>query len=224
PSSEEEKSSFSEFFMRGAQESGILKRPLLRRTLLLAMVPLGLAPVVLLRDMGPLPGDKLKRTIWRDGTYLVVEGTNRRIRAEDLVPGSMISVLPEPDDPERGLSMNDQAEAGTILIKMDPKDFGPGMSQQQLEWTHDGIIDHSTVCSDPRRTSALFEKTTDKNLRPCHQSTCDPANAAAMVFGSAHRLLTKLPISFDEEGYHYAGGDLTAPVGPTFWDARVEDL
>src|SRR5690606_13906297 len=107
PSSEEEKSSFSEFFMRGADESGFTKRPLMRRTLLLAMVPLGLAPVALLRDMGPLPGDQLKRTIWRDGLHLVVECTNRRIRAEDLVPGSMISVLPEVEDPEEGLSMND---------------------------------------------------------------------------------------------------------------------
>jgi ubiquinol-cytochrome c reductase iron-sulfur subunit len=223
PSSEEEKSSFSEFFMRGAQESGILKRPLLRRTLLLAMVPLGLAPVVLLRDMGPLPGDKLKRTIWRDGTYLVVEGTNRRIRAEDLVPGSMISVLPEPDDPEHGLSMNDQAEAVTILIKMDPKDFGPGMSQQQLEWTHDGIVAYSKVCTHVGCPAALYEQTTHRILCPCHQSTFDAANGAAVVFGPAHRPLPQLPIRVDEEGYLVAAGDFSAPVGPTFWDAGVED-
>jgi ubiquinol-cytochrome c reductase iron-sulfur subunit len=65
-SSDEDKQGFAEGFLEGAESSGITKRPLLRRTLLLAAAPLGLAPLVLLRDLGPLPEKKLRSTFWAD--------------------------------------------------------------------------------------------------------------------------------------------------------------
>lgn len=71
--------------------------------------------------------------------------------------------------------------------------------------------------------AALYEQTTHRILCPCHQSTFDAANGAAVVFGPAHRPLPQLPIRVDEEGYLVAAGDFSAPVGPTFWDAGVED-
>ncbi|MEY9213090.1 Rieske (2Fe-2S) protein [Thermobifida halotolerans] len=222
-SSEEDKGSFSEFFMRGAHESGFTRRPLMRRTLLLAMVPLGVAPVVLLRDMGPLPGDKLKNTLWADGRHIVVEGTTQRIRAEDLTTGGMISALPEPEDPEEGLSLDEQANTVIILIRMDPQDFEAGMSQQQLEWTYEGIVAYSKICTHVGCPAALYEPTTHRILCPCHQSTFDAANGAEVVFGPAHRPLPQLPIRVDDEGYLVAAGDFSAPVGPTFWDVGVED-
>jgi ubiquinol-cytochrome c reductase iron-sulfur subunit len=52
---EETRSSLAQDIKQGALDSGLGKRPLLRRTLLLAAAPLGLAPLVLLRDLGPLP-------------------------------------------------------------------------------------------------------------------------------------------------------------------------
>ncbi|GAB3890516.1 hypothetical protein GCM10027612_34850 [Microbispora bryophytorum subsp. camponoti] len=57
-------------FVRGTGESGIVKRRLLRRTLLLAAAPLGLAPLVLLRDLDSsgVPAAQLHRrlghTVW----------------------------------------------------------------------------------------------------------------------------------------------------------------
>ena len=54
-SAPEAREDVGETFLQGAEESGITKRPLLRRTLLLAAAPLGVAPLVLLRDLGPLP-------------------------------------------------------------------------------------------------------------------------------------------------------------------------
>ncbi|TDQ52498.1 cytochrome bc1 complex Rieske iron-sulfur subunit [Actinorugispora endophytica] len=224
PSSKEEKGSFSEFFMRGANESGFTKRPLMRRTLLLAMAPLGLAPIVLLRDTGPLPKDTLKSTTWEDGLHMVVEGTDRRITAADLDEvGSMVTALPESHDPEHGLSMNEQAKTVILLIKMDPQDFGPDMTQQQLDWTHDGIVAYSKICTHVGCPAALYERTTHRILCPCHQSTFDAANGAEVVFGPAHRPLPQLPVRVDDEGYLVAAGDFSAPVGPTFWDAGVED-
>jgi ubiquinol-cytochrome c reductase iron-sulfur subunit len=64
-STPEERAAFSETFTEGAEASGFVKRPLLRRTLIAATVPLAVAPIVLLRDMGPLPGTYLRHTVWR---------------------------------------------------------------------------------------------------------------------------------------------------------------
>src|SRR5699024_7612722 len=115
PSEEEEKGSFSEFFMKSADESGFTKRPLMRRTLIAAMLPLGIAPVVLLRDLGPLPGNVLKETPWRNGRRMFVEGTDRELRVEDMEndPNGMISALPAlvDEDYEHGISMDDQAKS-----------------------------------------------------------------------------------------------------------------
>ncbi|GAB3205579.1 Rieske 2Fe-2S domain-containing protein [Marinactinospora thermotolerans] len=224
PSSPEEKGSFSDFFMQGAHESGFTKRPLMRRTLLLAMVPLGLAPIVLLRDTGPLPGDKLKHTMWEDGMRMVVEGTDRLIRASDLDEvGGMVTALPESHDPEHGLSLNDQAKTVVLLIKMDPADFSDEMTQQQLDWTHDGIVAYSKICTHVGCPAALYEQTSHRILCPCHQSTFDAANGAKVVFGPAHRALPQLPVRVDDEGYLVAAGDFSSAVGPTFWDAEKGD-
>jgi ubiquinol-cytochrome c reductase iron-sulfur subunit len=230
PSSPEEKGSFGDFFMRSADESGFTKRPLLRRTLLLAMAPLGLAPIVLLRDMGPLPGDVLHSTTWRRGMRMVVEGSHREgpstwIRAEDLEnqPGAMISALPyvEPtEEHPHGLSLNDQAKAVILLIKMPDGAFKPTMTEEQLGWTYNGIIAYSKICTHVGCPAALYEQGTHRILCPCHQSTFDAADGAKVVFGPAHRPLPQLPISVDAEGYLVADGDFSSAVGPTFWDAE----
>lgn len=83
----------AETFLQGANESGIAKRPLLRRTLLAAAAPLGLAPLVLLRDLGPSHTNfpaKLRHTVWGEKTKdgkprkLIVEGSGSPIRAADF--------------------------------------------------------------------------------------------------------------------------------------------
>ncbi|MFC3998747.1 Rieske 2Fe-2S domain-containing protein [Nocardiopsis sediminis] len=230
PSSPEEKGSFGEFFMKSADESGFTKRPLLRRTLLLAMAPLGLAPIVLLRDTGPLPGDVLHHTPWHPGRRMVVEGSDREgpgtwIRAEDLEnePGGMISALPyqeHDEDHPHGLSLNDQAKAVILLIKVPDGDFKPTMTEEQMSWTHNGIIAYSKICTHVGCPAALYEQGTHRILCPCHQSTFDATDGAKVVFGPAHRPLPQLPITVDDEGYLVADGDFSSAVGPTFWDAE----
>ncbi len=225
PSSPEEKGSFGEFFAKGADESGVTRRPLMRRTLLLAMAPLGLAPIILLRDTGPLPGDKLKHTMWEKGKRMVAEGTHRELRVEDLEnePGGMISALPyaevTPEHPH-GLSLNEQAKTSIILIKMPEEDWKPGMTREQRNWTHENIIAYSKICTHVGCPAALYEQTTHRILCPCHQSTFDAADGAKVLFGPAHRPLPQLPVSVDDEGYLVADGDFSSPVGPTFWDAE----
>jgi ubiquinol-cytochrome c reductase iron-sulfur subunit len=95
-SSEPEREAFTKSFTEGAEASGFVKRKLLRRTLIAASVPLAVAPLVVLRDLGPLPGTSLRHTVWRKGMRMVVYGPNTPLRAADFsIPGQMITVAPE---------------------------------------------------------------------------------------------------------------------------------
>src|SRR5262249_1581658 len=74
----------------GAQASQFVKRPMLRRSLIAATLPLAAAPIVLLRDLGPLPETALDHTVWRPGMRLLVYGPNTPITPADFSsPGSM---------------------------------------------------------------------------------------------------------------------------------------
>src|SRR5690606_37696304 len=192
---------------------------LLRRTLLLAAAPLGLAPLVLLKDLGPLPETKLRRTVWKQGMRLVVEGTGQPIRAADFnSPGSILSVVPQGYERD----LNALAKATLILIKLRPEQFKSGTN---LNWTHDGIVAYSKICTHVGCPTALYEQNTNHILCPCHQSTFDAADGAKVIFGPAARPLPQLPITVDSEGYLVAQSDFQVPVGPSFWergDAEAE--
>ena len=116
-SSEEDRAAFAETFDEGAEASQFVKRPMVRRTLIAATVPVAVAPIVLLRDLGPLPGTKLDHTVWRKGMRLLNYGANTPIRPADFAsPGGMITVVPDgfQDD------FNALAKAAVIIIKFAP--------------------------------------------------------------------------------------------------------
>jgi ubiquinol-cytochrome c reductase iron-sulfur subunit len=209
---EEQRAEFKQTFTEGAEASGFVKRPLLRRTLIAATVPLAAAPIVLLRDMGPLPGTYLRHTVWRKGLRLVAYGPNTPISpAEFSSAGGMITVIPEgyQDDPDA------LAAAAAIIIK-----FQPGVLQLPtvLDWTVDGIVCYSKICTHVGCPVALYEQTTHKILCPCHQSTFDAPRGATVLFGPAPRPLPQLPITTDADGYLVAMSDFHEPVGPSFFE------
>jgi ubiquinol-cytochrome c reductase iron-sulfur subunit len=211
-STPEERAAFKKTFIEGAEASQFTKRPLLRRTLLAATVPLAAAPIVLLRDMGPLPGTYLRHTVWRKGLRLVAYGPNTPITpAEFSSPGSMITVIPDgyQDNPEA------LAAATAIIIK-----FQPGVLQPPtvLNWTVDNIVCYSKICTHVGCPVALYEQTTHKILCPCHQSTFDAPRGATVLFGPAPRPLPQLPLTTDAEGYLVAASDFHEPVGPSFFE------
>jgi ubiquinol-cytochrome c reductase iron-sulfur subunit len=208
----EERKAFQETFMEGAEDSGFIKRPLIRRTLIAATVPLALAPVVLLRDMGPLPGTVLRHTVWRKGLRLLVAGSNRPIKPEEFdTPGGLITVVPE------GYQNNQDevAKAAAIILK-----FRPGQLQPPtvMDWTVQDIVCYSKICTHVGCPVALYEQTTQHILCPCHQSTFDAPKGATVLFGPAPRPLPQLPLAVDAEGYLVANGDFNEPVGPSFWE------
>jgi ubiquinol-cytochrome c reductase iron-sulfur subunit len=211
-SSPAERAEFDETFTEGAEASGFVKRKLVRRTLIAASLGLGLAPIVILRDMGPLPGTSLRHTVWRRGTRLLVFGPNTPLRAADFaIPGQMITVVPD------GYQDNQDAlaKATTIILK-----FAPGqlLPPTNLNWTVDGIVAYSKICTHVGCPVALYEQTTHYILCPCHQSTFDAARGAKVIFGPAARPLPQLPLGTDAEGFLIATSDYHEPVGPSFWE------
>jgi ubiquinol-cytochrome c reductase iron-sulfur subunit len=220
-SAEEDRAGFQEDFATGTAVTQITKRPLLRRTMLLATAPLALIPLWLLRDLGPLPGTVLRHTVWKTGTRVVTLGGNRPLRAADMTtPGSMITVVPEGYTEDA----NALAKAGVILIKFAPgelhiPDIFDGKTRLYgMNWTVDDIVAYSKICTHVGCPVALYEQTTHHILCPCHQSTFDAANGANVIFGPAARALPQLPLTTDSNGYLVAAQDFTQPVGPSFWE------
>jgi len=211
-SSRQERAEFEETFTEGAEASGFVKRPLVRRTLIAATIPLAVAPIVLLRDLGPAPGTSLRHTVWRRGMRLLVFGPNTPLRPADFaIPGQMITVVPDGyEDNQDAL-----AKATTIILK-----FAPGQLKAPtvMNWTVDGIVAYSKICTHVGCPVALYEQTTHHILCPCHQSTFDAAHGAQVIFGPAARPLPQLPLTTDAAGFLVAASDYHEPVGPSFWE------
>src|SRR5690606_8555895 len=110
-----------------------------------------------------------------------------------------------------------------MLIKIPEGDFKPGMSEQQMNWTHDGIVAYSKICTHVGCPAALYERVSHRILCACHQSTFDTADGAKVVLVPARRPLPHPTIGVDDEGYLIAKGDFSSAVGPTFWDAEKGD-
>ena len=211
-STDADRAAFQETWDEGAATSQFVKRPLIRRTLIAATLPLAVAPIFLLRDLGPMPGTSLAHTVWRKGRRLVVYGTGRPITpAEFASPGSIISVAPEgfQDDDDA------MAKAAVVIIK-----FRPGQLQPPtvMPWTVDDIVAYSKICTHVGCPAALYEQTTHHILCPCHQSTFDAARGATVLFGPATRPLPQLPLGVDSQGFLIATSDFHEPVGPSYWE------
>jgi ubiquinol-cytochrome c reductase iron-sulfur subunit len=211
-SKEADREAFAETFKEGTEASQFVKRPLLRRTLIAATIPLGLAPLVILRDLGPLPGTTLRHTVWRNGLRLTIAGSNRPIKPADFdTPGGMITVIPE------GYQNNDDeiAKAAVIIIKFGPGELKPPTN---MNWTVDNIVAYSKICTHVGCPVALYEQQTHHMLCPCHQSTFDLSDDGRVIFGPAARSLPQLPITVNADGYLVARSDFNQPVGPSFWE------
>src|ERR1700722_17186646 len=217
-----DRAAFQRDFAEGAAISQVTRRPMLRRTMLLAPAPLALAPLVLLRDLGPLPQTDLRHTVWRKGLRAVTLGGLRPLRPADIsTPGSLITVIPEgfQDNPDA------LAKAGVILIKFEPGQLnvptnvvGGANVSSQNSTIENYIAAYTKICTHVGCPVALYEQTTHHILCPCHQSTFDASHGASVIFGPAPRPLPQLPLMVDSDGYIAAASDFTQPVGPSFWE------
>ncbi|MDQ1705240.1 MAG: ubiquinol-cytochrome c reductase iron-sulfur subunit, partial [Frankiaceae bacterium] len=191
-SPEEEELEAEEIFLQGAQDMQLGSRKLLRRTLLGAAALLPLPAVLMLRDLGPLPGSALRHTGWKAGDRLVDVETRLPIKLGDIEIGGIATVMPEGFETVEKLDL-----APTILIR-----FGPGeiRSKKETAWGIDNHVAYSKICSHAGCPISLYEQQTHHLLCPCHQSTFDMANDANVIFGPAARRLPQLQIQVDAEG------------------------
>jgi ubiquinol-cytochrome c reductase iron-sulfur subunit len=218
-SEDSDRKDFVNAVKEGAAAAGLGRRSLIKRSLGAALGLSALSPLILLRDLGPLPGKELEMTTWKSGTYLVTDPGNRRIRASDLEVGAVAQVLPEVEDPEHR-KLSDIAKDAVLLIRLRPQEFN--LEADKLAMTHDGIIAFSKICSHMGCAVALYEQQTKHLLCPCHQSTFDVTRAAKVIFGPSARPLPQLDITIDSEGYLVARNPFSEPVGPSFWERNSQ--
>ncbi len=235
----------------GFEETGIARRPLIVFSAVGALGLLGIPAVVLLRDLGTLPGDSLEHTIWGQGgrTVKVIEdgeevevvaplmrisrdSIGTPILASDLEIGDLVNAQPdvlyhperyyvEPEEVEGSALQTHKSKASLILVRMEPSEINPGRGRE--DWTVGGIVAYSKICTHVGCPISLNERTTHHLLCPCHQSTFDLTDSGRVIFGPAGRPLPQLPIAVDEQGYLVAQSDFTEPVGPSYWERDYEE-
>ena len=237
-SPEEDRQETVEALSTGLEESGIGRRPLVRNSLLGAIGLVILPAVVVLRDLGPtpkqvaksgVPGAGLEATIWSEGMRVVRDVVGTPIRAADLEIGDLVNAEPaalfEVDDEGEPIIEGAEAQvvkskAAVILVRMQPEDIKAGEDRE--DWSVDGIVCYSKICTHVGCPISLYERTTHNVLCPCHQSTFDLADSGRVLFGPAARPLPQLPLMVDDEGYLVAQSDFDEPVGPSFWERDSE--
>ena len=209
-----------EIFKLGDEESGFSRRSLIRNTLIGAVALMPLPAIVLFRDLAPAQGaaEAIANTMWRPGMRLALDPAGTPIRADDVTIGSAFHVIPEDlaDIGHNDGYLDQKALAAVLLVRLpvDRLQEQPGRE----DWSYDGIVAYSKICTHVGCPVALYEQQTHHLLCPCHQSTFDVTQHARVVFGPAKRALPQLPITVDDEGYLVAQRDFTEPVGASFFE------
>ncbi len=204
-----------EEFRKGAEESQIGRRKLVRNTLFGALALVPLSGVVLLRDLGPLPGTKLRHSAWKEGSLIINEATMQPLRPEDITVGSLTQAMPEGLDPHSEDFNVEIAKAAVMLVRLEPEDI---KDERSADWGHEGILCYSKICTHIGCPATLYEQQTHHALCPCHQSTFDLSDGARVLFGPAGHALPQLRITVNDDGFLQALGDFEEPPGPSFWE------
>jgi ubiquinol-cytochrome c reductase iron-sulfur subunit len=208
----------AEIFKEANQESGFGRRTLIRNSLIGAVIAFPLPGIVLLRSLAPQDQDPvamLKFTKWDTGIRLARDPSGVPIKASEVTLGSVFQVIPE-NLYESEHYLDDKAKAIVLLVRMDPNQLTE--ADDKKDWSYDGIVAYSKVCTHVGCPVALYEQHTHHLLCPCHQSEFDVSDGAKVIFGPAARPLPQLPITVDDEGYLIAQSDFKEPVGPSFWE------
>ncbi|QEW02856.1 ubiquinol-cytochrome c reductase iron-sulfur subunit [Microbacterium lushaniae] len=215
-------------FAAANEESGFGRRTMIRNSLFAALAASILPGITLFRGLAPEntpehphAGDPvylMSHTMWKEGTRLAHDPSGRPIRASEVTLGSAFHVIPEDlaEVSHHDGYLEEKAKAIVLLMRLMPEDLIE--SDDKKDWSYDGIVAYSKVCTHVGCPVALYEQHTHHLLCPCHQSQFDVANGAAVIFGPAARPLPQLPITVDDEGYLVARSDFHEPVGPSFWE------
>ncbi|GAA2992935.1 ubiquinol-cytochrome c reductase iron-sulfur subunit [Microbacterium terrae] len=215
-------------FADANEESGFGRRTMIRNSLIAAVVASVAPGIVLFRGLAPhnsptnpIAGDPvalLSHTMWEEGMKLAHDPSGEPIRAADLTLGSAVHVIPQPlsEMSHHDGYLEEKAKALVLLVRLLPEQITE--PEDRKDWSYNGIVAYSKVCTHVGCPVALYEQQTHHLLCPCHQSQFDVTDQAKVIFGPAARPLPQLPITVDDEGYLIARSDFTEPVGPSFWE------
>lgn len=217
-SDDETRKRSAEIFELADKESGFSRRALVRNSLIGALIAFPLPGITLLRGLAPQdqdPTELLAHTMWDKGVRLARDPSGVPIKASEVTIGSAFHVIPE-NLGEAEHMLNEKAKAIVLLMRLDKSELKE--DEAKKDWSVDGIVAYSKVCTHVGCPVALYEQHTHHLLCPCHQSQFDVAEHAKVIFGPAKRPLPQLPIAVDSEGYLVAQSDFHEPVGPSYWE------
>jgi ubiquinol-cytochrome c reductase iron-sulfur subunit len=212
-SSNEDIVAAAQVVMTGVHETGLPRRSLIKRSLGLSLGLLALPPLVILRDLGPLPRKVLRTTLWKNGSLLLNSETGLPVMLGDLEVGSFTTVLPAKVD---DMSEEDLAKAPVLLIRLAPGENQPAPGRET--WAYQDHVAYSKICTHAGCPIGLYQKQSHQLLCPCHQSTFEVPKACKVIFGPAARSLPQLPISVNPDGQFVATAAFDQPIGPSFWE------
>ncbi|MSW39229.1 MAG: ubiquinol-cytochrome C reductase, partial [Actinobacteria bacterium] len=120
-SSREDRQAFAQTFNEGVNASGFGERKIIRRSLLGALAVFPLPLIVFLRDLGPMPKNRLRETIWKKDIGILTDATYRPLRPEDIPIGGLVNAVPENllEIEEEDGNLNERGKASIILVRMD---------------------------------------------------------------------------------------------------------
>jgi ubiquinol-cytochrome c reductase iron-sulfur subunit len=175
----------------------------------------------LVRSLGPVPKDEYDVSQWKAGSVLV-DSNGRPIRKETLVPGGIMTVYPRNTMRiENGqVTFTDQGLATdqTVLIRLQEHPLAPPTMPGRENWTPDGYVAYSKVCTHLGCPVGLYEKELELLVCPCHQSMFNVRNGAVPNFGPAPRPLPQLALGYNDQGYLIATAPYDQALGPGFFE------
>lgn len=219
--SDEDREIAGRILTEGIEESGVGRRSLILGGAVTALAVFPIPGIILLGDLGPLPGgpNKVRKlmyhTSWHKGVRLVRDPQDTPIKATDVKIGEVYQVIPAGIKGEPHF-LEHKAKSAVLLIRLEPEKVEPMAGREN--WDVDGIYAYSKICTHVGCPVALYEQQTHHLLCPCHQSTFDVTQHCKVIFGPAKRPLPQLPIAIDDEGYLVAQGGFSSTPGPSFWE------
>jgi ubiquinol-cytochrome c reductase iron-sulfur subunit len=235
PSSEEDKVMTEATLSVGLDDTGLPRRSMILRSLVLAGGAIATVPLVaVVGGMLKRPGDQLFHTLYRpnkklfppNGYVPIVYSDWRRVSPDDLLPGGIATVFPgvrqNGPDGKNGIT---SASSPTLIIRLRPgQQVKARKGQAGFGWPSDNpeYLAFSKICTHAGCPASLYEQQSTRLLCPCHQSQFEVLEDAKPVFGPATRSLPKLPLGVetgpDGRQYFVALSDYHEPIGPGFWE------
>jgi len=236
PSSDEDKLYTEATLTVGLEDTGLPRRGLILRSLVLAGGAVATVPLIaLIGAMIKKPGDTLFHTMFRpnkklfpqtNGMVPIVYSDWRRVSPDDIEPGGIATVFPGVREKNaEGYDGVTDASSPTLLIRLRPgQTIKPRKGQAHFGYPADNpeYVAFSKICTHAGCPASLYEQQTGRLLCPCHQSQFQVLEDAKPVFGPATRSLPQLPLAIetapDGRQYFLARSDYKEAIGPGFWE------